>query len=385
MILIHVTTIPETFNFFRGQIKYLKEQGYEVHGVSSSGDLLIKTGLRESIPIHAINMNRAIDPLKDLLALAKLYRLFKLIKPDIVHAHTPKGGLLGVMAARLARVPVVVYGMRGLRFETAQGWHRKLLSSAEGLSCGLAHRVICNSFSNRERAISLGLCRPGKIRVLAHGSSNGVDAAERFNPARLPLVDKRRVREDLQIPADTLVLGYVGRIVRDKGIVELERAWQLLKDQFANLVLLLVGPAESHDPVPPHVLDSLKKDPRVHWVGFVRETAPYYAAMDLLVLPSHREGFPNTALEAAAMELPVVATRVDGCMEAVCDGITGLLVPPGNSKALAEAISLLLSNPEMRRQMGIAGRRRVIRDFQPEIISEALYKNYMELLSGRHH
>jgi glycosyltransferase involved in cell wall biosynthesis len=199
------------------------------------------------------------------------------------------------------------------------------------------------------------------------------------------LVDKRRVREDLQIPADTLVLGYVGRIVRDKGIVELERAWQLLKDQFANLVLLLVGPAESHDPVPPHVLDSLKKDPRVHWVGFVRETAPYYAAMDLLVLPSHREGFPNTALEAAAMELPVVATRVDGCMEAVCDGITGLLVPPGNSKALAEAISLLLSNPEMRRQMGIAGRRRVIRDFQPEIISEALYKNYMELLSGRHH
>ena len=383
MTLVYVTTVPQSLAFFNGHIKYMKQRGFEVHAVSSQGGYLEEIGQQQNIPVHAIDMARHMSPGLDLQALAKLSRLFATLKPTLVHASFPKGGLLGVTAARLARVPVVVYGMRGLRFETAQGWRRKLLFSAEGLSCGLAHRVICNSFSNRERAISLGLCRPGKIRVLAHGSSNGVDAAERFNPARLPLADKRRVREDLQIPADTLVLGYVGRIVRDKGIVELERAWQFLKDQFANLVLLLVGPAESHDPVPPNVLDSLKKDPRVHWVGFVRETAPYYAAMDLLVLPSHREGFPNTALEAGAMELPVVSTLVDGCVDAVLDGVTGILIPPYDSCVLAEAIGHLLREPKKRRQMGLAGRERVRRNFRPELIWQALYENYLDLLNTK--
>jgi glycosyltransferase involved in cell wall biosynthesis len=383
LILVHVTTIPETFNFFRGQINYLKAQGFEVHAVSSGGGSLIEIGEREAITTHAIDMTRKIDPLKDLIALAKLYRLFRGIRPDIVHANTPKAGLLGVLAARLARVPVVVYGMRGLRFETGEGLRRGILYSAEALTCRLAHRVICNSFSNRSRAISLGLCQEDKIRVLAQGSSNGVDAAGRFNPRNLPPTIRPQLRDDYQIPPDALVVGYVGRIVRDKGIAELEGAWQVLKDRFTDLFLLLVGPIESHDPVPPQVLDSFQKDPRVRLAGPVRETAPFYAAMDLLVLPSYREGLPNTPLEAAAMELPVVATRVDGCVDAVVDGVTGILIPPRDSGALADAISRLLQDPEERRQMGLAGRERVCRDFRPELIWQALYENYLDLLNSK--
>src|SRR4030042_1529952 len=220
LILVHVTTIPETFNFFRGQINYLKAQGFEVHAVSSGGGSLIEIGEREAITTHAIDMTRKIDPLKDLIALAKLYRLFRGIRPDIVHANTPKAGLLGVLAARLAR-----------------------------------------------------------------GSGNGVDAAGRFNPRNLPPTIRPQVRDDYQIPPDALVVGYVGRIVRDKGIAELEGAWQVLKDRFTDLFLLLVGPIESHDPVPPQVLDSFQKDPRVRLAGPVRGAGPFYAAMVPLLLP----------------------------------------------------------------------------------------------------
>lgn len=144
---------------------------------------------------------------------------------------------------------------------------------------------------------------------------------------------------------------------------------------------MLIGPIESHDPVPTLVLDRLRSDPRVIFVGPVKDVAPYYGAMDLLALPTHREGFPNTPLEAAAMQLPVVATRVDGCTEAVADGETGLLVPPGKGILLAEAIESLLMDPEKRKKMGKRGRERVIRKFRPEIIWQALYENYLELLS----
>lgn len=383
MIIAYVTTVPQSFNFFKAHIRYMKEGGFEIHAVSSQGENLDEIEKEENIKVHAINMARNISPLSDFLALKKLYLLFVTLKPTLVHASFPKGGFLGVIAARLARVPHVVYGLRGLRFDTAVGLRRGLLWFAEALSCRLAHLVICNSFSNRKRAISLGLCRGERIRVLAGGSSNGVDAEKRFNPRNLSAIAKQQVRDNFQIPGDALVVGYVGRIVRDKGIAELEQAWQILKKRFAKLILLLVGPIESHDPVAPRVIKSLKEDKRVRFVGLVKETAPLYGIMDILVLPSHREGFPNTPLEAAAMELPVVSTLVDGCTEAVGDGVTGLLVPPRNCGALAEAISLLLSDPGMRRQMGINGRRRVIRDFKPEIIWQALYENYVELLSGR--
>ncbi len=381
MILVYVTTSPQSLAFFTGHIRYMKAQGFEVHVVSAPGELLSEIGERQNIKVHAIDMARHIAPMSDFAALAKLYRLFTTLKPTLVHANFPKGGLLGVIAARLARVPNVVYGMRGLRFETAEGFRRQLLYSAEALSCGLAHLVICNSFSNRERAINLGLCQEENIRVLAQGSSNGVDAKGRFNPRNQPPTIKQQIRHRYQIPGDALVVGFVGRIVRDKGIAELESAWRLLKGRFPNLFLLLVGPVEGHDPVPLMILDSLKNDPRVRFAGSVRETAPFYAAMDIQVLPSHREGFPNTPLEAAAMELPVVATRVDGCVDAVVDGVTGLLVPSRNPQALAAAIERLILDPELRQQMGQVGRRRVLNDFQPELIWESLYREYRELMN----
>jgi glycosyltransferase involved in cell wall biosynthesis len=380
LILVHVTTVPETLGFMRGQIGYMKQRGFEVHAVSSPGKLLEEAGVREGIPVYAVDMPRRITPHRDLVALFKLFLLFRRLRPDIVHAHTPKGGLLGVSAARLARVPVVIYGMHGLPFVTARGVKRKLLCWSENLASRFAHRVITVSFSIRQQAVASGFCGETKIHVLGSGSTNGVDALDRFNPLKRAPGAQEEIRRSHGIPVESPVVGYVGRIVRDKGIGELADAWQDLSQEFPSLHLILVGPLEPQDPVPPRVLERLESDPRVHFIGSVAEPGPYYAAMDILALPTYREGFPVTPLEAAAMQLPVVATRVDGCTEAVVDGVTGLLVPPFDSQALAEAMRRLLLNPKMREQLGQAGRQRVLRDFKPEQVWEKLYQEYMEML-----
>jgi glycosyltransferase involved in cell wall biosynthesis len=380
LILVHVTTVPQSFGFFRGQISYMKAHGFQVHGVSSPGELLEITAAREHICVHPVELPRRITPWIDLLALKKLYLLCRRLKPTIVHAHTPKGGLIGTIAARMAGVPVVIYGMRGLPFVTASGLKRRVLCWSEYLSCHLAHRIIAVSQSIRHQAIASGFCSPEKIHVLGCGSGNGVAASERFNPDKVPPDLRYRIREQYQIPPDALVLGYVGRIVKDKGIVDLAEAWQILRNSFPHLHLMMVGPIEPQDPVPAEVLHRLEHDPRVHFTGSVMDPIPFYAAMDILTLPTYREGFPNTPLEGAAMQLPIVATCVDGCVEAVVDGVTGILVPPKDSATLAEAVRLLLINPGMRQQFGQAGRERVLCDFVPEKIWQSLLENYYELL-----
>jgi glycosyltransferase involved in cell wall biosynthesis len=378
--VVHVTSFSGSLDFLHGQIGYLQEKGFNVHAVSSPAKYLDHVGARENIPVYGIEFQRTISPITDIYSLIKMVRLLRELKPAIVHAHTPKAGLLGVLAARLARVPVVIYGMRGLPFETAEGLKRLILFSSETISCRLAHRVIAVSFKLRQRAIAMKFCHPAKIRVMAQGSGNGVDARGRFNPEKLPVGIRNAIRESYQIPAQAMVLGFVGRLVKDKGIVELAQAWDTLRSQFPHLYLLLVGPIELQDPVPVAILEKLKNDPRVKFTGKMKNIADFYATMDILTLPTYREGFPNTPLEAAAMELPVVATTIDGCVEAVVENETGLLVSPRDSQALTEAIEKLILNPELRKTMGEAGRQRVLTRFKPEKIWQEIYQNYLELL-----
>jgi glycosyltransferase involved in cell wall biosynthesis len=382
-VLMHITTVPETFWFFKGQIRYMKERGFDIHAVSSPGRLLEETSKRENIPVHAIAMPRQITPMADLVSVLKLYCLFREYKPTIVHAHTPKGGLLGVLAARLARVPIILYTMRGLPFVTQTGWKRKILILTENIACRAADKVITVSLATKNKAVAEGFCLATKIVVPGNGSSNGVDAAGRFNPEKLPSESRSEIRERYQIPLEATVLGFVGRLVRDKGIVELAEAWQHLRNHHPDLHLLLIGPIEPRNPVPVPVLERLKSDSRVRFTGPVDDPAPFYAAMDLLTLPTYREGFPNTPLEAAAMNLPVVITDVDGCPEAVENGVTGIVVPPQNSAALAEALDRLVRNPDMQKTMGQAGREQVLKKYKPEIIWQALYETYLELFQEK--
>jgi len=377
--LVHITTVPESLNFLAGQVGYMTARGLSVTAVSSPGSELGAFGAREAVPTYAVAMARRITPLRDLISIWQIYRVLRRIRPHIVHAQTPKGGLLGTIAAWLAGVRVRVYHIRGLPFMTATGARRRLLWTTERIACGLSHAVLCVSHSVRDVAIAERLCAPGKITVLLGGSGNGVDAEGRFDPRHEP--DRRdRTRERLGIPPNADVIGYVGRIVRDKGVVELVRAWSELRDAYPNARLLIVGAFEPQDPIPRDVEGILRGDPRVHLTGQVHETAPLYAAMDLVVLPTYREGFPNVPLEAASMGLPVVATRVPGCTDAVDDGVTGTLVAPRDSGALADAVGAYLRDSDRRSAHGSAGRRRVLLEFRRELIWDALYDHYITLL-----
>ncbi len=289
-----------------------------------------------------------------------------------------------MLAAWLNGTPVRIYHMRGLPLLAATGLRRRLLWMSEYVACLAAHRVLCVSDSLRLAAIARGLCPPRKIAVLAAGSGNGVDALRRFNPEHVGRGPGQALRARLGIAPDAPVVGFVGRVVRAKGVEELAAAWPVVRRMRPDACLLLAGPVESEDPVRPEVLAWLRAEEGVFLLGRLDDPVPVYAASDLVVLPSHREGFPNVLLEAGAMGLPVVATRVPGCVDAVVGGITGTLVPPGDVPALADALLAYLADGDLRRRHGEAARARVRAAFTPERIWEALLAEYDCLLAARH-
>lgn len=378
--LIHITTVPQTLNFFTGQIGFMKERGFEVLAISSPDKLLGEFCCREGIRGYAIEMQRAITPHRDLVAAFRLARLFRRIRPAIVHAHTPKAGLLAMLAAAAAGVPVRIFEIHGLPQLTATGIRRTLLNWGTRIACRLSHRVLCVSHSIRAAAVSGKLVPEQKIAVAGNGSANGVDADGLFNPAHLAPNSRNQVRARYGISPDALVMGFVGRLVRDKGMVELVAAWNLLRDDFPNLHWLLVGDFEPHDPLSVTILKQFRTDARIHRTGWSDNLPELYSAMDLLVLPSYREGFPVVALEGAAMALPVVATRVPGCADSVDHGITGTLIEPRDPRGLASAIRAYLTDPQMRALHGEAGRKRTLLDFQPQAIWRSVQGEYARLL-----
>jgi len=380
--ILHITTVADSFVFMRGQLDYIREHGYDIAGLTSPGPRVDAVKTTERIPLYTVEMPRRITPFQDLLAIAQIVFVIREIQPDIVHGHTPKGGLLAMIAATLAGIPRRIYHMRGLPMDTAEGAKRTLLATTERISCELASQVITVGKTMRETAITEGLCPPDKIQYIAHGSSNGVDAAERFNPERQPRERRAEIRSRYDIPTDAIVIGFVGRLVGDKGIMELTTAWENLHSSYPDAHLLLVGPFEDRDALPPSLKTRLLSDPRVHLTGFVHDTAAHYAAMDIFCLPTHREGFPNSPLEAAAMALPVIASDIGPCQEAVANGQTGLLHKVGDPQSLGAALKTYLDDPDLRRQHGIAGRQRTLDLFQPEQIWAGIEAIYAELLSS---
>ena len=381
--LLHVTTVPMTLPFLAGHVAEARRRGFEVHVLSSPGPALDAFARERQVAAHAVPMARRVAPLADLVALGRLVRVIRRVRPTIVDGHTPKGGLLAMIAATLCRVPVRVYHQHGLPLMTATGLKRRVLRITERVACGLAHQVLCISAPLRDVLVADGLCAPWKIEVLEHGSIDGVEAERTFNPARLSPEAAARVRARYQIPPRAPVIGFVGRVVRDKGLIELAQAWRILREQYPSLHLLVAGPFESEDPIPADVEQTLRGDPRVHLAGMVHDMPEVYRVMDLLVLPTYREGLNTALLEASAMELPVVATRIPGCVDVVIEGETGLLVPARDAEALTAAIRRYLDDADLRRRHGALGRERARRDFDPVRLREALFQRYVRLLDRR--
>lgn len=381
--LVHIATVAQVLDFFHGQIGYLRARGFDVDAIASPGELAERFREREGIPVHTLMIAREINPARDVATLYRLWRLLRVLRPDIVHSHTPKGGLLGTIAARAAGVKVVVLSIFGLPQMTRTGFSRRLLDLTTRLSCRLADRVWVDSFSMRDYVVRQRLCAAERVVVLGQGSVNGVDAEGVFSPAANGRDVRGAIRTRYGIPDDALVLGFVGRIVADKGMHELAAAWRRLRGRYPALHLFLVGPFESQDALLPEDAATFRTDNRVHLAGRRSDVAPHLAAMDLFVMPSYREGFGIANIEAAAMALPVISTRIPGCVDSVQDQVTGTLIPVRDVGALVAAIEAYCDDPALRRAHGLAGRERVLRDFRQEVIWEALYREYTLLLQER--
>ena len=374
-IIVGVTH-PQTCLVLSARLRILREAGFRVFLVSGPGELLDSTAAREGVESVAIPMQRQIAPFADLVSLLRIWVLIVRLRPDLVEFSTPKAGLLGTLAAMLCGVPQRVYMLRGLKCETATGFKRRVLFAAERTAAACAHVVLCNSESLRDQALALHVAPGRKLRLLGQGSSNGVDIA-RFTPG------PSQVREKLGIPRSAKVIGFVGRLTSDKGLPELIDAFDTILLAEPRAHLLLVGWFDAaEDALNYELCVRILRHPRIDCTGFVSDTAPYYRAMDVLVLPTWREGFPNAVLEAAASGIPVVTTISTGARDSVVPEVTGLLVPPGYPLAISEAVLKIILDPDRQHRMGRAARAWILSHYHEASVLGMTAEYYRRLVDS---
>jgi len=374
-------THPQTCLNLTGRLAALRQAGFRVILVSSPGELLQSTAAEQDAEAVPLQICRKIAPLSDLVSFIRLWLLMRRLRPRLVEFSSPKAGLLGTIAARFARVPVRIYMLRGLRLETAAGMKRHMLLTAERAAAACAHVVLCNSDSVRTLALRLGIAPAAKLALLGHGSTNGVDTS-RFSPGPAGL------RRNLGFALSDPVIGFVGRFTRDKGIPELLASFhEILRFEPSARLLLAGWFDEAEDALDAGIRAHILDHPRIHCTeGRVADTAPYYRAMDLLVLPTWREGFPNVVLEASSTAIPVITTDSTGARDSVVPEVTGLLIPPGCPEAITAAVLKLIRNSACRARMGSAGRAWVMENFSRHAVLDrtiAFYKSLADQSQAR--
>jgi glycosyltransferase involved in cell wall biosynthesis len=377
----HITTIDLSLrHLLLNQMRSIQQAGYEVCGISAPGPdvpVIEAAGIRH----FPIRMTRNFTPFADLKALWQIYRILKREDFTIVHTHTPKPGLLGQLAARMARVPVVINTIHGFYFHDRMrpAW-RRFYILLEKIAARCSDFILSQNREDVQTAVREKICHPEDIGYLG----NGIDVV-RFDRARLPAALLKQKRRELGLPDEAPVVGFVGRLVAEKGIVELFKAVAIARQHIPALRLLLVGDVDHAKPdaLRPNLAAEYGLAEACVFAGWRQDMPEMYALMDVFVLPSHREGFPRSPMEASAMEVPCIVTDIRGCREAVEQNRNGVLVPLGDVRALGEAIIDLLMNPEKANRMAHAGRRMAMERFDERLIFEKVKSEYKRLLKAK--
>ena len=379
MRICRIATVPFfLLHHLRSQIDAIVQGGHEVHLVSSP-----VAGMQEVKEISGVNFEpitipRQIAPLADLRALVRLFVYFFNGRFDIVHSTTPKAGLLCAIAGFLAGVPIRLHTFTGQAWVGLSGPVRWGAKASDWLIARLNTRCYADSESQRAYLIAQGVVDATRITVLGAGSLAGVDL-EKLDVRRLAQ-NCPAIRAELSLPPEAKVIMFIGRVTRDKGIVELVQAFNLVRQRFGDAFLILIGPFESErDPLPNNVLEEIRSNPNIRVVGYHPSPENYLAISHLLCLPSYREGFGNVVIEAAALGIPTVGTAIVGLKDAVVDGETGVLVPPQDSQALAEAIIPLLLDEQRRQVMGLAAQKRAFNLFDAKLVNALVLREYEAL------
>jgi len=383
--LIRLTTVPLSLQYLlRGQPRYMSAF-FEVLCVSSGPVKdLEEVAKREGVKVQEVEMTRQITPFKDLKSVWKLYKLFKKDRPKIVHTHTPKAGIVGMLAANLAGVPLRLHTVAGLPLMEAQGLKRFVLDTVEKLTYTFATKVYPNSKGLEEFILSHRFTNKSKVKIIGNGSSNGIDTTF-FNPSLFTEDPKKKLRAQLGIDEKDFVFVFIGRLVSDKGINELVNAFKGLTRQLVNrsthYKLLLVGPLETElDPLQDQTLNETESNPTIITTGFQPDVRPYFAISNALVFPSYREGFPNVVMQAGAMGLPSIVTDINGCNEIIEDGKNGLIIPPKDTKALQEKMLRLVEDQQLYKHLASNSREMITSRYEQKLVWEALLEEYKRLL-----
>jgi glycosyltransferase involved in cell wall biosynthesis len=378
--LVHVTTTDMSLDWLLGpQLEAFRDAGYDVAGASAPGPhvaALEARGIRHLPLAHA---TRAMAPHRDVQALGELYRLFRACAPDIVHTHNPKPGVYGRLAARAARVPVVVNTVHGLyALPDDPLAKRAFVYSLERVA------VTCSDAELLQNVEDLPVLE--RLRVPAHKLhvlGNGIDLSH-FDPSRRDAAHRDKVRAELGLAPSDVVVGAVGRLVEEKGYVELLGAFARVRAEHPEAVLVIVGPSDPSkaDALSPEVIAVAEREHGVRFLGARDDVVDLYAAMDIYVLASHREGFPRSAMEAAAMGLPLVVTDIRGCRQVVDHGVTGTLVPLGDVGALADALRELVADADLRSRLGAGGQAKARREFDQQRLIDITLDVYARCLAS---
>lgn len=376
----YVSTVPWFLvTQLKSQIEYMRVAGMDVTLISSPGWEDVNHGFHSDICFIPIEMKRALSPLRDLSALFKLYRMFRKNGYDIVHSMTPKAGLLTALAAFSARIPVRIHTFTGQPWVTMKGWLRRCARYADWIIGKTTSQCYADSRSQWKFLIGERIIAANAISVLGHGSLAGVDL-KRFDPSSFTLAESAEVRRELSIETSAKVIVFIGRLARDKGITELVSAFDRILSRGYHASLLLVGPVDERDAISDDCMNRIHSNPRIVCVKSTRQPERYLAASDIFCLPSYREGFGTTIIEAASMGIPAVATTINGIVDAVDDGRTGVLVPPRDALSLEKALTKLLDSPDLMGALGRAARKRCVEQFDSNIVNGNVSKEYMRML-----
>lgn len=374
--ILHIITISFVINhFFGNQFKYLKAKTRNEFFLGCTGSKVFfeLSESLEYIPFD-VKITRNISPFTDIRSIFMIYKFIKKNNIDIVVGHTPKGGMIAMIAAFLAGVENKIYFRHGIIYETSTGLKRELLKSIDRLSGTIAKTVVCVSNSVKKISEDDQLNNPAKNIVLGLGTCNGIDTEYKFNPDLQDDLQVKKIRQNLKINEENFVIGYVGRLVKDKGINELLEAWLILKTKYNNIKLLLVGPIEERDSISERSKNIIKTDLDIVNTGFVLNASPYLKLMDVFILPTFREGFPTVSLEASSMNIPVLITKATGCTESIVENETGIFIT-NNPNDMVEKIEFYINNPKIKKLHGINGREFVRNNFEQTKIWDEINKH----------
>lgn len=378
-ILIRITTVPLSLDkLLEGQLHFMSDY-YKVIAVSSDKEYLEKIGKKEQVETFHLEMTRQITPLKDIIAVVKLFFFLRKTKPFIVHSHTPKAGIVGMLASKLAGIPHRLHTVAGLPLLEAKGMKRKILNFVEKFTYSCATKVYPNSFAMQEIIIENNFCKKNKLHVIANGSSNGINT-EHFNPNLFSEIQKNELRENLSISINDFVFIFVGRIVADKGINELTVAFDSISKANKNVKLLLVGDFEDElDPVFTETKVIINSNKNCIAVGYQNDVRPYFAIANCLVFPSYREGFPNVVMQAGAMNLPAIVSNINGCNEIIINNKNGIIIEPKNTEELVNAMNLLFHNTQIREKLAENSRNLIVSRYNQLLVWQNIVNQYQQL------